>query len=36
MKPFIHEDFLLHNETARDLYHSFAANPAKSFVAPVL
>ena len=24
MKPFIHENFLLHNEAARDLYHSFA------------
>lgn len=24
MKPFIHDDFLLHNDAARDLYHTFA------------
>lgn len=24
MKPFIHDDFLLHNDAARDLYHNFA------------
>jgi len=24
MTPFIHEDFLLESETARDLYHGFA------------
>jgi glucuronate isomerase len=24
MKPFIHDDFLLHTDAARDLYHSFA------------
>ena len=23
-KPFIHDDFLLHTDAARDLYHSFA------------
>ena len=24
MKPFIHENFLLQSDAARDLYHSFA------------
>jgi glucuronate isomerase len=24
MKPFIHDDFLLHTDAARDLYHRFA------------
>lgn len=26
MKPFIHDDFLLHTDAARDLYHNFAKN----------